>query len=85
MLDILVDPALHHKFVNTLDRVEPNAKLFRKSGSWKFFHCDSVLVWGDDPAHRYILVAMAEHENGEQIIRQMLNVAEKALDIQEAD
>ncbi|NND34123.1 MAG: hypothetical protein HKN76_16165 [Saprospiraceae bacterium] len=85
MLDILVDPALHHKFVNTLDQVHPDAKIFRKSGSWKVYHCDSVLVWGDDPEHRYILVAMAEHENGEQIIRQMVHVAEKALDIQEVD
>lgn len=83
MLDILVDPALHHKFVNTLDQVEPNAKIFRKSGSWKIYHCDSVLVWGEDPAHRYILVAMVEAENGEQIIRDMVHVAARALNLDE--
>ncbi len=81
MLDILVDPALHHKFVNTLDQIEPNAKIFRKSGSWKIYHCDSVLVWGEDPSHRYILVAMVENEKGEQIIRDMVNVAARALNL----
>ncbi|WP_372746592.1 serine hydrolase, partial [Lutibacter sp.] len=38
MLGIMEKPALHHKFVNTLDQIAPNARLFRKSGSWKNFH-----------------------------------------------
>ncbi len=45
MLGILENPALHHKFVNTLDQIAPNARLFRKSGSWKNFNSDSILVW----------------------------------------
>ncbi|MEM8585203.1 MAG: serine hydrolase, partial [Bacteroidota bacterium] len=31
----LVDPELHHKFVNTLDRLAPQADVYRKSGSWR--------------------------------------------------
>ncbi|MBK8503299.1 MAG: serine hydrolase [Saprospiraceae bacterium] len=81
MLEIMDDPALHHKFVNTLDRVAPNAHVYRKSGSWKSYHADSALVWDENPMRRYILVALAQDEQGEQIIRQMVNVAEQTLSI----
>lgn len=77
MLDMMVDPALHHKFVSTLDRIAPKAKLFRKSGSWRNFHADSILVWG--PQRRYILVALTEDPEGEKIIRQLVLVAEEVL------
>lgn len=70
MLNIMENPALHHKFVNTLDRVAPNARLFRKSGSWKNYHSDSVLVWGPD--RQYILVALIDSDLGEQIIRDLV-------------
>ncbi|MCL5130308.1 MULTISPECIES: serine hydrolase [unclassified Algibacter] len=78
MLDILEAPALHHKFVNTLDRIAPKARLFRKSGSWKSFHSDSILVWGS-PDRRYILVALINDNNGEQIIRDLIIPIEKVL------
>ena len=79
MLDIMENPALHHKFVNTLDKIAPDARLFRKSGSWKNFHSDSILVWGKDPKRRYILVALVEDANGEQIIRNLVKPVEKVL------
>jgi beta-lactamase class A len=79
MLDIMEDPELHHKFVNTLDQIAPNARLFRKSGSWRTFHSDSVLVWGEDPDRRYILVALIDDADGEQIIRSLVKPIEKAL------
>ena len=81
MLDIMDDPALHHKFVYTLDRIAPNAKVYRKSGSWKDYHSDSVLVWGKDPRRRYILVALTQDPSGEAIIRGLVKSAEKALRI----
>lgn len=77
MLDIMEDPALHHKFVNTLDRIAPSARLFRKSGSWKNYHSDSVLVWG--PTRKYILVALIDNESGEQIIRDLVVPLEKVM------
>lgn len=83
MLEIMDNPALHHKFVNTLDRLAPHAQIYRKSGSWKIYHADSALVWDENPDRRYILVALAEAEDGEQIIREMVNVAEKALAIKD--
>jgi beta-lactamase class A len=79
MLKIMEDPALHHKFVNTLDEVAPKARLFRKSGSWRSFHSDSVLVWGKDPKRRYVLVALIDDENGEQIIRKLVRPIERVL------
>jgi beta-lactamase class A len=78
MLDIMENPALHHKFVNTLDRIAPNARLFRKSGSWRSFHSDAILVWGN-PSRRYILVALINNERGEQIIRDLVIPVEKVL------
>lgn len=79
MLDIMENPDLHHKFVNTLNQIAPDARLFRKSGSWKNFHSDSVLVWGMDSFRRYILVALVDDANGEQIIRNLVKPVEKVL------
>lgn len=78
MLDIMENPELHHKFVNTLDQIAPSARLFRKSGSWRTFHSDSVLVWGDEE-RRYIIVALIDDPNGEQIIRDLVKPVEKVL------
>nr|AOE09020.1 conserved hypothetical protein [uncultured bacterium]CCF99565.1 conserved hypothetical protein, beta-lactamase/transpeptidase-like [uncultured Dokdonia sp.] len=77
MLDIMKEPALHHKFVNTLDKIAPKADIYRKSGSWKNWHSDSVLVWG--PERKYILVALIEDAQGEQIVRDLVIPLEKAM------
>mgnify|MGYP001791280028 CR=1 FL=1 len=70
MLDIMKDPALHHKFVNVLDQIAPEATVYRKSGSWKNYHSDSAMVWG--PNRRYIIVALIEDGLGEQIMRKLV-------------
>ncbi|CAH0999841.1 hypothetical protein LEM8419_01125 [Neolewinella maritima] len=69
MMSYLVDPQLHHKFVNTLDRVAPNAKVYRKSGSWSVYHADCAMVQGPD--RNYIMTALVEDAGGEQIIRDL--------------
>ncbi len=78
MLEILKDPALHHKFVNTLNRIAPDASIYRKSGSWKQYHADSALVWA--PGRKYILVALVEDTGGESIIRNLVVPLEKVLE-----
>ena len=78
MLEILKDPALHHKFVNTLKRIAPEASIYRKSGSWKQYHADSALVWGKD--RKYIMVALVEDTSGESIIRNLVVPLEKVLE-----
>jgi beta-lactamase class A len=77
MLEIMKDPALHHKFVNTLDKIAPNADVYRKSGSWKSYHSDSALVWG--PKRHYIIVALINDESGEKIIRNLVVPLERAM------
>lgn len=79
MLQIMGNPDLHHKFVSAIEKIAPNAELFRKSGSWKTYHSDSILVWGNDPGRRYILVALIDDSNGEQIIRNLVKPIEKIL------
>ncbi|MFT7602701.1 MAG: beta-lactamase class A, partial [Saprospiraceae bacterium] len=79
MMSIMSDPGLHHKFVNTLDRIAPDAKLYRKSGSWSNFHSDSVMVLG--PERRYILVALAEDAEGEKTMRNLVKSVEEVLNI----
>jgi beta-lactamase class A len=78
MLGYLSDPALHHKFVNTIDQLAPTAQVYRKSGSWRNFHSDSALVWGPK-WRRYILVALAEDADGEKLMRDLINEVDAAL------
>ncbi|MFH1941237.1 MAG: serine hydrolase [bacterium] len=78
MLDILEDPDLHHKFVYMYDQIVPEAKLYRKSGTWKQWHSDSVLIWG--PLWRkYILATLVEDSDGERICRDLVPAVEEVL------
>lgn len=71
MLEMLSDPGIQHKFVRALARVAPDARLYRKSGTWRNWHSDSVLVWGDD-WRRYIVVALVEHPDGGRILEELV-------------
>lgn len=77
MLNIMGRPELHHKFVNTLDAIAPQAMLFRKSGSWQNYHSDSILVWDKD--RKYILVGLTEASDGETILRNLVLSVEDVL------
>ncbi len=78
MLEDLANPGLHHKFVAVLEKRAPDARLFRKSGTWHEWHADSVLVEGDDWRH-YILVGLVQSANGETILRDVVTAAEDAM------
>lgn len=77
MRSYLVDPELHHKFVSVLDRVAPNAKVYRKSGSWSTFHADVAMVQG--PTRNYIMTALVDDAEGENIVRQLGSVLDNLL------
>lgn len=79
MLGYLGNPELHHKFVNTLDKIAPDAEVYRKSGSWRTFHSDSALVWGED-GRQYILAAMVDDAEGGQIMKDLVYVIEEILE-----
>ena len=66
MRDILSRPGIEHKFVAGLAG-EENLSMLRKSGSWEQFHADSALV--QQNGLTYILVALVDDDNGEQILR----------------
>lgn len=78
MLEMMQDPELHHKFVNSVETLDPDARMFRKSGSWKCWHADSIMVWSD-PGRRYILVGLVEDPSGETILRQLVFAVEEVL------
>lgn len=83
MLEMLADPELHHKFVGVLDKRAPEATLFRKSGTWKNWHADSVLVWGPG-WRRYIAVALVEDPQGEAILQELIAVIDTLLEREHA-
>jgi len=78
MLEILSNPGIMHKFVQILRKLAPGAQVYRKSGTWRNWHSDSVLVWG--PVwRRYILVALVESEQGERILKELVPAVEGIL------
>jgi len=78
MLEDLVDPRLHHKFVSQIEERAPTARIFRKSGTWKQWHSDAILVQGS-VWRDYILVGLVESPNGEMILRQVLPAIEELI------
>ncbi len=78
MLDELGEPGLNHKFVREVSKLAPGARLFRKSGTWRDWHSDSILVWGPD-WRRYILVAMTESPEGNAVLARLVPAAEELL------
>ncbi len=62
MKAILGNTQLRHKFARALFEVDPDAKLYRKSGSWRTYHSDSALV--EDVDRTYIAVALINHPDG---------------------
>ena len=78
MLEHLVDPRLHHKFVSQIDELAPDATVYRKSGSWRNWHSDSIMVKGEE-WRNYILVGLVESAKGEQILRGVLPAVEELI------
>ncbi len=78
MLEILINPGIEHKFVKVLHQIVPRATIFRKSGTWKTWHSDSVMVWGPE-WRRYIAVALVDNRNGEIILRKLITQLEIVL------
>jgi beta-lactamase class A len=69
MKEMLGNPGINHKFVKGLAGF-PDARIYRKSGSWKKWHADSAIVEAD--GHKYIIVALAEDSRGGTWLTQMI-------------
>jgi beta-lactamase class A len=76
MKDVLSRPGIHHKFVKGLERV-PGLTLYRKSGTWKEFHSDSVLV--EAGAHKYVMVGLARDSRGEDWLEKLAEPLHEAV------
>jgi beta-lactamase class A len=79
MLSILSSPELHDKFVQVLEPEVPLGSLHRKSGEYKVWFSDSILVWAAPSWRRYILVAMVENGKGEKVLEGLVPVVERLL------
>ena len=69
MKGMLGNPGIKHKFVKGLEDF-PDAKIYRKSGSWSRWHADSAMV--ESNGHKYIIVGLVENTNGSLWLSQMI-------------
>lgn len=70
MKEILGQPAIHHKFVKGLEEARPEAKIYRKSGTWRNFHADGGII--EHAGRRYIAVALADDPQGGQWLSKLI-------------
>ena len=69
MKAMLGNPGIKHKFVKGLADY-PDAKIYRKSGSWRQWHADSAMVEAD--GRKYIIVGLAEDASGGAWLSRMI-------------
>ena len=68
MKEMLSRPGIRHKFVKGLES-RPDARIYRKSGTWREYHADAALVESGD--RRFIMVGLAHHRNGGKWLAQL--------------
>ncbi|GAV19186.1 hypothetical protein MMIC_P0115 [Mariprofundus micogutta] len=68
MKDMLSKPGINHKFVKGLSNTD--AKIFRKSGSWRTYHADSALI--EHNGRTYIAVALANDPKGGEWMKKLI-------------
>ena len=68
MKAILGEPRVKHKFVKGLEGRE--ARIYRKSGTWRSHHADTGIVEYDN--RRYIVAALADLPDGELKLRELI-------------
>ena len=77
MKAIMSDPAIPHKFVAGLNSIDSEARIYRKSGTWRTYHSDSALI--ERQGRRYIAVALANDANAGQWLPRLLVAMDKAV------
>ncbi|HSO62382.1 MAG TPA: serine hydrolase [Desulfobacterales bacterium] len=70
MKAILGNPEINHKFVKGLKSLHPDSTIYRKSGTWQDFHCDSALI--EHEGHRYIAVALSQSPVGGRWLSELI-------------
>jgi len=82
MKAMLGDPGIKHKFVKGLEPF-PDAKIYRKSGSWKRWHGDSAIV--EAGGEKYIVVGLVEDPNGGVWLSRMIRPIHELMVPDQAD
>ena len=77
MKEILSEPAISHKFVSGIHSAHPDARIYRKSGTWHTYHSDSALVERD--GKQYIIVALANDPNGSRWLEEIIVEMDKII------
>ncbi|MBM4269019.1 MAG: hypothetical protein FJ144_20825 [Deltaproteobacteria bacterium] len=72
MKDLMSDSAIDHKFVKALGRIDPDAMIYRKSGTWQNWHADGAIV--ERAGHRYIAVGLCEDPQGGRWLERIFHV-----------
>ena len=78
MLSWMSPPEYHHKFVRGLAQRPRVNFVARKSGTWEDFHADSALI--QHGHRRYVLVALAHHPDGEEMLREIAPLADDLIE-----
>ena len=78
--EIMSDTSIQHKFVKGLKKANPDAEIYRKSGTWKNFHADSGVIVDKKAGYQYIIVALVEHPKGADVLARFAAVVDQILD-----
>ncbi len=70
MKEIMGGEHMNHKFVAMLRQIDPKAQILRKSGTWRDFHADSVLV--RRRGRSYIAVALTHDAEGKRWLQELI-------------
>ncbi|MDA2928904.1 class A beta-lactamase-related serine hydrolase [Acidobacteria bacterium AH-259-O06] len=69
MKEILARSGIHHKFVKGLAK-RPESIIYRKSGTWRKFHSDSVLV--ERNGKKYVAVALMVNHSSKEVLSRLI-------------
>lgn len=69
MKEMLANPGIEHKFVKGM-AARPDARIFRKSGTWRRWHADSALI--ERGGRTYIVAALAEDRRGGEWLSRLI-------------
>jgi len=78
MLSVVSPPKVRHKFVKGLASVDGVRILARKSGTWRTYHSDSILVEHENGV-RYVAVGMLDHPRGGRILTELIGIIDKLM------
>jgi len=79
-VEIMSNPGIEHKFVKGIKKSNPDAEIYRKSGTWKEFHADSGVIVDEEKGYKYIIVALVEHPAGADGLARFAAVVDETID-----